>query len=139
MIYGNYFLENSSLSKYTDKPITKEIKNKYKSQFKEIIHTDEKGSHIWFDGDKVVGFCYVKKDWEGNPHLSNIYVNKDYRSQGIGDQIVKFCIKKYDIKRLGVLKTNTHAINLYKKNGFKIDKNYNKVLPDSKCYYMIRK
>ena len=72
-------------------------------------------------------------------HLSNIFINPKYRSQGIGDAIVKFLIDKHDIKELGVLKTNTNAINLYKKNGFKIDKSYTEKYPDNKCYFMIRK
>lgn len=57
-------------------------------------------------------------------HITNIAVKEEYKGNGIGNMIVKglitYCaVKKIDNMTLEVRKSNTVAINLYEKNGFK--------------------
>lgn len=74
---------------------------------------------------KVVGYggVWIVVD-EG--HITNIAVHPDYRGQGIGEAIVKSLIalaKEHNITSitLEVRPTNTAALNLYKKFGFKVE------------------
>lgn len=51
--------------------------------------------------------------------IANLFVAKDYRHQGIGTQLVKLMIT-HGGNALTVKTDNQKAINLYKKNGFKV-------------------
>ncbi len=56
-------------------------------------------------------------------YLSRLIVKKEYRSRGIGSQLLAFLIEKakemgYCEISIGVDKDNTSALNLYKKFGF---------------------
>ena len=55
----------------------------------------EEGSFVALDGDKVVGFIsgLVKESDLGNPkasgYIHTLFVNKEYRRQGIGSELLK--------------------------------------------------
>lgn len=74
---------------------------------------------------KIIGYggIWIVVD-EG--HITNIAVHPDYRGQGIGEALVKSLIgiaKEHNVVRitLEVRPTNTAALNLYKKFGFKVE------------------
>lgn len=77
------------------------------------------------ENDKVVGYggmWYVVN--EG--HITNIAVHKDYRRKGIGNVIVNKLIEIAEEKEmigltLEVRKSNLPALELYRKNGFKLE------------------
>lgn len=77
------------------------------------------------ENDKVVGYGGM---WHvvNEGHITNIAVHKDYRRKGIGNIIVNKLIEIAEEKEmigltLEVRKSNTSALELYKKNGFKLE------------------
>ena len=88
--------------------------------------------------NNVLGFAGI---WNGvyDFHITNIVVRKDLRNQGIGSSLLKKLIKiakqsKMESLTLEVMCTNTSAIKLYEKFGFKnvgFRKNYYKGLYDA--------
>lgn len=76
---------------------------------------------------KVVGICDVNRvrpDSEiGHQGVLGIAIRKEYRSRGIGKQLVSTMIEeckgKFELILLGVFTVNKNAISLYKKFGFK--------------------
>lgn len=67
----------------------------------------------------LVGYAIVNSK---DGYLSNIEVTDKYKGQGYGDQIMKYAINNMNVNKLYVEKNNNVAINMYEKNGFKIDK-----------------
>ena len=59
---------------------------------------------------------------------------KKYRGNGYANDIMNYILKNYKARSLSVLKTNTIAINLYKKFGFKVTQSYKWGKQD--LYYM---
>jgi len=74
------------------------------------------------DRDRVKGVAIVGIR-NGKALLHDIYVSRDFRRRGVGSELLKvvidFCTRRNYVLGLYV-KNNTSAINLYKKNGFKI-------------------
>ena len=80
---------------------------------------------VVLNDDNVIGYGGM---WhvvtEG--HITNVAVHTDYRQKGIGNTIIEELINIASEKEmigltLEVRKSNTPAINLYKKNGFKLE------------------
>lgn len=77
------------------------------------------------ENDKVLGYGGM---WHvvNEGHITNIAVHKDYRRRGIGDLIIKELVAIAEENEmmgltLEVRKSNTNALELYKKNGFKLE------------------
>lgn len=77
------------------------------------------------ENDKVVGYGGM---WHvvNEGHITNIAVHKDYRHKGIGNIIVNKLIEIAEEKEmigltLEVRKSNLPALELYRKNGFKLE------------------
>lgn len=98
--------------------------------FLETLDNDNVVSFVAEDNDKVVG--YILGDFKDLPylinskiaHVSNFGVSKNYRSQGIGKQLMDTFFdvcneRKIDEIRLGVYNTNTVAYKFYENYGFK--------------------
>ena len=72
-----------------------------------------------FMGETKVGYyCFTKdgSQWE----LDDLYILPQFRSRGIGSQVVKSCLKTADAPVfLYVFTANTGAIRLYEKLGFR--------------------
>ena len=71
-------------------------------------------------------------------YISIIWVNKDYRNEGIGTALLEFCLD--DMRKRGMIKAqleveedNKRAISFYRKNGFAI---MNRAQENS--FYMVR-
>lgn len=82
---------------------------------------------VWIDPDNAdtVGCIQVVKfkseKYKGNDNLIRAFeVAPKYRRKGIGTVILKYAVKSMGGEVLGVLKSNTNAINLYKKLGFTV-------------------
>jgi hypothetical protein len=102
-----------------------------------IKKSDKEGKPItltWYDGIKKVATILTDTEpaSDGYKWFGSFEVYPEYRRRGLGDQIIKLITSKYGAGALAVLKTNKPAINLYKKNGFKISKER----LDDKYYYM---
>lgn len=80
---------------------------------------------VAMEDDKVVGYGGM---WHivNEGHITNIAVHKDYRRKGIGNAIInKLSEIAVDKEMIGltleVRKSNTPALELYQKNGFKLE------------------
>lgn len=70
---------------------------------------------------KILGFAGIIDTYD-QMEITNIVVRKDYRSQGIGNLLLKELInlsKDKNVIYLEVNSKNINAIKLYEKNGFK--------------------
>ena len=74
---------------------------------------------------KIIGSILVRKIDEGLL-LDEIFIEKEYRNNGIGSSIIKnYVLDNDDNIYLWVYKDNIKAFNLYKKLGFKIKEETN--------------
>lgn len=97
--------EINKIKEYVNSNISEQIK-KYK-----IINIKNKN----------VGCVLVNKNDDG-VLIDEIYIEKEYRNNGIGTDIIKNILQKNNIVYLWVYKLNKKAISLYKKLEFKIIK-----------------
>ena len=76
--------------------------------------------NIVFD-DKIIGSILLKDIQEGKL-IDEIYIEKEFRNNGIGTDIIMKAVKKSNNKNiyLWVYKENIKAVSLYKRLGFKI-------------------
>ncbi len=92
-------------------------------EYKNIIHNK-----------KIIGSVLIRKIDDGLL-LDEIFIEKEYRNKGISSSIIKDYILNYDDNiYLWVYKNNIKAFNLYKKLGFKINKE-----TDSRYYMEFQK
>lgn len=81
----------------------------------------EKDGEIIIDikKDKIIGSIFIKE--KGNQRImGGIYIDEDYRGQGLGELLFKDAVEKYKGNILGVYTDNQVAIMIYKKYGFEI-------------------
>ena len=74
--------------------------------------------NILFD-DKIIGSILVKDIQEGKL-IDEIYIEKEFRNNGIGTDIIKKLIENNESIYLWVYKDNAKAVSLYKRLGFKV-------------------
>ena len=70
------------------------------------------------NNNDLVGYVFVYKEGKNKGFMFNLWVDEKYRGNNLGDLMTKDAINKYDAIDLTVGKDNTHAINIYKNNGF---------------------
>ena len=75
-------------------------------------------SNIVVDNN-IVG-CLLIYSKDDGMLLDEIYIDEDYRNNGIGTNIIKNILDNYKIVYLYVYKDNIKAFNLYKRLGFNI-------------------
>lgn len=78
---------------------------------------------------KTVGCLVVTKKDDGML-IDEIYLEEDYRNQGIGTSCLEQLLQKYSPLYLWVYKLNHQAISLYQKLGFQI------IMETESRYYM---
>lgn len=81
---------------------------------------------------KIIGCLLVLKE-QDYIVLDEIYIEEDYRNQGIGTDIIQNLLKKYEYVKLCVYKRNRRAYALYESLGFQIE--YEK----DERYHMVNK
>ncbi len=93
-------------------------------KWKEKIE-DQSGDNLILvarDHDKLVGFCFVKKE-ENYNFIDSLYIRPEYQGRGLGrqlmDQGMSWLGTEKDIM-LDVAEYNSHAIEFYKQLGFEI-------------------
>ena len=64
--------------------------------------------------------CLLVIEYEDGYLVDELYLDSDYRGKGIGSEILRDLINKYNILYLLVYKDNERAVRLYKKLGFKV-------------------
>lgn len=88
----------------------------WQSHFKEVQEALQQAD-VWvynIDGN-VHGFIGLI-----NEYIAGIFVDKNYRSKGIGTQLVNFVKEKYDTLSLNVYQENPRAVAFYQSKGFAV-------------------
>ena len=108
----------------------------YPFQFKQWVKHSYKGKNTetWgaFSGKWMVGIVSLEHlQEEGRIHLFHIYVDKEYRRNGIGKKLILKAEeqgKKTKAKALtlNIVSGNSEAVALYEKMGFKLIESKNK-------------
>lgn len=115
--------------------IDKSLQNdeKVQSLIRQDCHDSLKDTQIITDHDEPIGMlttCMIDNgEWR---YIGEIYLIPEYRGQGIGSNILKQEIAKYNKIRLQVSMDNKGALNLYTSLGFKIVKEN----PEGRMYIM---
>ena len=107
------YMYNKDLSEDEKNKINEYVTNSVSEMFKDYYN-------IIFD-DKIIGSILLKDIQEGKL-IDEIYIEKEFRNNGIGTDIIMKVVKKSNNKNiyLWVYKENIKAVSLYKRLGFKI-------------------
>lgn len=95
----------------------------------DLIYSKYNKSYVFELNEKPIGCVIVSvpedsnNKWNEYKWINNLYVDPKYRGNGIGEYICKYAMKNLGGNALAVKRDNKIAINLYKKLGFKIEKN----------------
>ena len=109
--------------------------------FSMITHSDEINVYGYFNDDKLDGIIRVD-DNSDHYFLSFFFVNKDCQSQGIGQYLFQYILKRFYDKKviLYVYTDSSPAIHIYKKCGFKIVKTaYGEGYRPKSPYYVMQR
>ncbi len=71
--------------------------------------------YVYEQESKVVGFVGINQEF-----IEGIFVDRNYRSKGIGKKLINYCKKNYNTLSLNVYCKNKKAIEFYKREGFEI-------------------
>ena len=111
---------------YKKKTIYEYAKDLSENEINEINHyvgrMVPKQIHNYFNisVDNTVIGCLLLTDEDDGILLDEIYLEEEYRNNGIGTDIIKKVLNNNDIVYLWVYKENMKAISLYKNLGFHI-------------------
>jgi ribosomal protein S18 acetylase RimI-like enzyme len=115
---------------YSKISTTEENIKKYKSIYPNLKHVktgkDFKGIML-LDKDEFVGIvqCNTNTDY-----IVALEVSPKFRNQGIATYLLNYAKNELNVHKLSVNKKNTNAIDLYKKN------NYRVIKQDEHMFYM---
>ena len=108
-----------SLSKFRKVILTEDILDKINTEGTMLCHLDISDKcYGWFDKNKIVGYVAVS-DEESGRYITALEVCNEYKSHGLGKQILKFAVNNLKANKLTVAKTNQIAIKMYIDFGFK--------------------
>lgn len=88
----------------------------------EILNSSYDYVFGYYDNSILIGFIHVNKLYE-NMDIVNIVVDPNYRSKGIGNELIRYVFNYFDDLKQVMLEVNEHnesAISLYLKNGFNV-------------------
>jgi ribosomal protein S18 acetylase RimI-like enzyme len=130
-VFGLY-MEGYEERNFTDVNRLKKPSPKTIPRWSKRILEDIKNKHLIFlvaaEGEKIMGFCFVKKKDIPDSELSHVgvlgvRVNRQMRGRGIGGALIKEAVRrsrsKFEIIELEVMSINKAGIHLYNKYGFK--------------------
>ena len=88
----------------------------WQSHFKEVQEALQQADVWVYDiNGNVHGFIGLI-----NEYIAGIFVDKNYRSKGIGTQLVNFVKEKYDTLSLNVYQENPRAVAFYQSECFSV-------------------
>lgn len=127
-----------SVGSYQTKDITRDFIEKFKKNMKALSHirTNENTKGVMLvDGENCIGFINTEIKDDG-VWIQALEVSKEYQHQGYGQKLLEYAIKKLKATKLSVRKSNSHAIKLYKKNGFSVvdENDYQYIMSLGKTY-----
>lgn len=102
----------------------------FTEQFKEQIACGNRDAYLMKYNDNYIASCDLVYDYgeytdKNKVYLSRLIVKKEYRNNGIGQELLKYMIavckkKGYQQITVGVDTDNENALHIYKKFGFEI-------------------
>ena len=111
---------------------------KIKNTFGSLTKHPDRGTVLVFEHKKeIIGYAILINFWSnefgGNiVDIDELYIKKEFRSQGIGTNFVRYLVKgkvgRPVALRLEVTPSNTRARKLYKSLGFELHKNNTLIL-----------
>lgn len=108
------------LNTYKKLPISKSNIDKFDYYNLCHLRTDnEYKGFMFYNDDEIVGFINVNTN---ENEIQALEVNKNYRQQGIGEELLEIAVNELNANKLTVRKNNKAAIRMYQKNGFKVVK-----------------
>ena len=121
------------------------------SFFLELYYNYPKTFVVATVGDKVVGYMMCRMETGFSElrlgiarkgHIVSVAVLPEYRNKGVGNTLIGKALenmKEYNVKEcyLEVRSSNSTAINLYKKNGFKYVKTIDAYYKDGESAYVM--
>ena len=119
------------LSSFKRMTLSKNVVDKYKSKAKYLKHT--------MINDSCKGYLYIDKEDDpvcvmnvesNKEYIQQIEISQKYQGYGLSKQILDICVNELGAKELSVVKSNTVAVNVYKKYGFVI------YMETDKMYFM---
>lgn len=110
-----------SLSSFTKKKIDNNLINNYKELKSVRLESNNEG-YAFFDKNKLVCYVSIEKKNNNEIWIQALEVIKEYQNSGLGKQLLDFACKNLHAEFLSVRKSNTIALNMYKKYGFEIFK-----------------
>lgn len=128
----SYLLEESNASEYSMKPIKEDQLKEYYKWFKIVFNGDKnsikekevKSTKVIYYQNEVVGYIAFSRYKDGNMKylgIGNFMVIPKYQRSGHGKNVIKYIIDKYkdtyNLIYCWVDRSNTNAINFYKKIG----------------------
>ena len=127
-----------SVGSYQTKELTRDFIEKFKKNMKALSHirTNENTKGVMLvDGENCIGFINTEVKDDG-VWIQALEVSKEYQHQGYGQKLLEYGIKKLKATKLSVRKSNSHAIKLYKKNGFSVvdENDYQYIMSLGKTY-----
>lgn len=92
----------------------------YLFKMENVLNTSYSRVYLYEEEGKVLGFIHVDSHFE-IMDLINIVVLKEYQGKGIGNKLLEFVVnnEEYEKIMLEVRESNSTAIHLYEKFGFK--------------------
>ena len=127
------YIEESVLSLYGKIALTEEMVKRYKDEYPVLKHIrvnkNTKG-YFYFGKRGIAAYINTEKKSDGSIYIQALEVMKGYQNHGLGTALLDVATKELKATKLSVNKKNTVAYNMYKKYGWKVDKE------DDTMYYM---
>lgn len=129
-----------------DKELFYQLGGRLKANFSDLFNLEDllKNNYNYifgyYDNSKLVAFLHLSKSYEV-VDIVNIVVDKFYLREGIATKLLNYAFNYFsDVDKylLEVNINNESAINLYKKNGFKIINTREKYYDGIDAYIMER-
>lgn len=121
-------IESASMkNKFVDTiSIGNDILKVYCLEFRYLYNSDGKVAHdlAFYLGDIKIGDISISAVDSKNAFLYNFEVKTKYRGKGYGSKILEYVLSHYNVNKLTVAKENNRAIKLYKRYGFKVNKEF---------------
>lgn len=71
--------------------------------------------YVYEENNSIIGFVGISDGF-----IEGIFVDKKYRSNGIGKKLIDYCKEKYNMLTLNVYCKNKRAVSFYIKEGFSV-------------------
>lgn len=115
-----------------------ELNDKFNDLFNldNILKNNYDKVYVYIINDKVLGFIHIQVSFD-EADIINIAVDKGYRCQHIGSELIDYAIINNKLNSLNLeVKTKNSAVQFYEKEGFKIIRTIPNYYENDNAYFM---